>query len=102
MGHEASGLTVPAGPRTAANDAAPAQPGLPGQSAGYAPAMKKLLIAMALGAALAWLFDPDNGARRRDSLRHKLEERGLTPPAPPLPEPGPVTDVTSPLVATGR
>ena len=28
--------------------------------------MKKLLFAMAIGAALAWLFDPDAGARRRD------------------------------------
>jgi len=42
--------------------------------------MKKLLFAMALGAALAWLFDPDAGSRRRDSLRRKLEERGLTGP----------------------
>ena len=27
--------------------------------------MKKLLFAMAIGAALAWLLDPDNGTRRR-------------------------------------
>jgi hypothetical protein len=47
--------------------------------------MKKLLLAMALGAALAWLFDPDAGSRRRDALRRKLDERGLTGPgtAPP-------------------
>ena len=50
---------------------------------GYAWAMKKLLFAMAIGAALAWLFDPDAGSRRRDSLRaqarregpHRLEHR---------------------------
>ena len=40
--------------------------------------MKKLLVAMALGAALAWLFDPDTGVRRREQLRRKLDERGLT------------------------
>ena len=48
--------------------------------------MKKLLFAMAIGAALAWLFDPDAGSKRRDMLRRKLDERGLTgstPPAPP-------------------
>ena len=39
-------------------------------------AMKKLLVAMALGAALAWLFDPDAGSRRRDALRSKLENSG--------------------------
>ena len=39
--------------------------------------MKKLLVAMALGAALAWLFDPDAGSRRRDAVRSKLERRGM-------------------------
>ena len=43
--------------------------------------MKKLLFAMAIGAALAWLFDPDAGARRRDALKRKLDEKGLTGPA---------------------
>jgi hypothetical protein len=43
--------------------------------------MKKLLLAMAIGAALAWLFDPDTGSRRRDMLRRKLDERGLIRPA---------------------
>ncbi|MGI9029248.1 MAG: hypothetical protein ACR2HP_04590 [Ilumatobacteraceae bacterium] len=39
--------------------------------------MKKMLVAMALGAALAWLFDPDAGSRRRDAVRSKLERRGM-------------------------
>jgi hypothetical protein len=71
---------------------------------GYATPMKKLLIAMALGAALAWLFDPDNGTRRRDGLRRKLEERGLAAPTVPVtgPAPAPVADVTAPFAATGR
>jgi hypothetical protein len=43
--------------------------------------MKKLLFAMALGAALAWLFDPDTGSRRRASLKRKIERSGLTAPA---------------------
>ena len=43
--------------------------------------MKKLLFAMAIGAALAWLFDPDAGSRRRDALKRKLDEKGLTGPA---------------------
>jgi len=53
--------------------------------------MKKLLLAMALGAALAWLFDPEAGSKRRDSLRRKLNERGITgkgaPAAPGTPPP---------------
>ena len=40
--------------------------------------MKKLLFAMAVGAALAWLFDPDTGSRRRMSLKRKLEQSGVT------------------------
>ena len=65
--------------------------------------MKKLLFAMAIGAALAWLFDPDTGSRRRDLLRRKLDEKGLTgssTPAPPAPTA--VADYPTPLVATGR
>ena len=38
--------------------------------------MKKLLFAMAIGAALAWLFDPDAGSRRRDALKRKLRREG--------------------------
>ena len=64
--------------------------------------MKKLLFAMAIGAALAWLFDPDAGSRRRDLIRRKLEERGLTGPSPAPTIPSPVADVPTPLVATGR
>jgi len=65
--------------------------------------MKKLLFAMAIGAALAWLFDPDSGARRRESLRRKLDEKGLTGPnaSPALP-PTFVEDSGRPLVAAGR
>jgi hypothetical protein len=43
--------------------------------------MKKLLFAMALGAGLAWLFDPDAGSRRRASLKRKIDKTGLTAPA---------------------
>jgi hypothetical protein len=65
--------------------------------------MKKLLFAMAIGAALAWLFDPDAGARRRDLVRRKLDERGLTgPPAPAPTVPSAVADYPTPLVATGH
>jgi hypothetical protein len=47
--------------------------------------MKKLLLAMAIGAALAWLFDPDAGSKRRDALRRKLDQRGIASPATPAP-----------------
>ena len=56
------------------------QRGWRGPDSGYTCAMKKLLFAMAIGAALAWLFDPDTGSRRRDLIRRKLDERGLTGP----------------------
>jgi hypothetical protein len=39
--------------------------------------MKKLLFAMAIGAALAWAFDPDQGSRRREQVKHRLEEKGV-------------------------
>jgi hypothetical protein len=65
--------------------------------------MKKLLFAMAIGAALAWLFDPDAGSRRRDMIRRKLDERGLTGPASAPPgTPAAVADYPAPLVAAGR
>jgi hypothetical protein len=44
---------------------------------GTRAAMKKLVIAMAVGAALAWAFDPDNGSRRREQVRSQLEAKGL-------------------------
>lgn len=43
--------------------------------------MKKLLLAMAIGAALAWLFDPDNGPRRRDTVKRRLEDKGVISPS---------------------
>jgi hypothetical protein len=47
--------------------------------------MKKLLFAMAIGAALAWAFDPDHGTARRAQVRRKMEAKGLlrssAPPA---------------------
>ena len=46
--------------------------------------MKKLLFAMIIGAALAWAFDPDSGSRRREALRRKLDETGLTKASPPV------------------
>ena len=64
--------------------------------------MKKLLFAMAIGAALAWLFDPDTGSRRRETVRRKLEERGLTGSSSPPAAPTAVTDYPTPLIATGR
>ena len=59
--------------------------------------MRKLLFAMAMGAALAWLFDPDAGSRRRDMIRRKFDERGLTGPSPTTTSP--VAD--HPFAATG-
>ena len=35
--------------------------------------MKKLLFAMAIGAGLAWMYDPEAGSRRREGLRKKLD-----------------------------
>jgi hypothetical protein len=64
--------------------------------------MKKLLFAMAIGAALAWLFDPDAGSRRRQTLRRKLDERGLTGSSTPPAVPNAVADYPAPLIATGR
>jgi hypothetical protein len=65
--------------------------------------MKKLLFAMAIGAGLAWLFDPDTGSRRRDQIRRKLDERGLTGPSSPPPAvPTAVTEPVSPLATAGR
>jgi hypothetical protein len=65
--------------------------------------MKKLLFAMAIGAALAWLFDPDSGARRRESLRRKLDEKGwIGPSTPPAVPPTFVEDSGRPLAAAGR
>lgn len=45
--------------------------------------MKKLLFAMLIGAALAWLFDPDSGPKRREGLRTKLDDAGLTKSSSP-------------------
>jgi len=65
--------------------------------------MKKLLFAMAIGAALAWLFDPDAGSRRRDQIRRKLDERGLTGPASAPPAvPTAVADPATTLASAGR
>lgn len=62
--------------------------------------MKKLLFAMALGAALAWLFDPDAGSKRRDALRRKLEERGLIGAATPAPVTPPALVDDAPTLLT--
>ena len=64
--------------------------------------MKKLLFAMALGALLAWLFDPDAGSKRRDALRRKLDERGLTagPTSVPVTAPPLVEDAPTLLTAS--
>jgi hypothetical protein len=63
--------------------------------------MKKLLFAMAIGAALAWLFDPDSGSKRRDMLRRKLDDRRVAGPGsavPPAPA-GAVQDAPTLLTA---
>ena len=63
--------------------------------------MKKLLFAMAIGAALAWLFDPDSGSKRRDMLRRKLDDRRVAGPGssmPPAPA-GVVQDAPTLLTA---
>jgi hypothetical protein len=62
--------------------------------------MKKLLLAMALGAALAWLFDPDAGSKRRDALRRKLDARGITGPTTPMTPPAIVEDAPTLLTAS--
>jgi len=62
--------------------------------------MKKLLIAMAIGAALAWFLDPDTGSRRRDTLRRKLDEKGITGGSSAK-SPTVAADYPTPLVATG-
>ncbi len=62
--------------------------------------MKKLLFAMAVGAALAWLFDPDAGSKRRDSLRRKLDQRGIGAAVPPMTSPALVDDAPTLLTAS--
>ena len=60
--------------------------------------MKKLLVAMALGAALAYFFDPANGTQRRTSLQRKLDQdRGssATSPARPVVADDPVVRVAT-------
>jgi hypothetical protein len=47
--------------------------------------MKKLVIAMAIGAALAWAFDPDQGSRRREQVRRQLADKGLLGSSDPGP-----------------
>jgi len=44
--------------------------------------MRKMLFALAIGAALAYLFDPQLGAKRRDGLKSKLDRSGSKAPAP--------------------
>lgn len=53
---------------------------------GYARPMKKLLVAMALGGALAYFFDPANGTQRRTSLQRRLDQgSGVATPTPVRP-----------------
>ena len=40
--------------------------------AGYECAMKKLMFAALVGAAVMWFYDPANGSRRREALQRKL------------------------------
>lgn len=43
-------------------------------SSGYVGAVKRLLIGIAVGAALVWYFDPDNGPDRRTALRARYAD----------------------------
>jgi hypothetical protein len=52
--------------------------------------MKKMLLLLVLGAAVAYLFDPDSGIRRRAGLRRKVESFGRQTPEPPA---GPLSQV---------
>ncbi len=38
--------------------------------------MKKILFLLGMGAAAAYLFDPDNGNRRRADVKAKLDSFG--------------------------
>ena len=60
--------------------------------------MKKLLFAMGVGAALMWFLDPEAGSRRRDVVKRKLDEKGLTSgsSAAPPSVPTSVTDYSAP------
>jgi hypothetical protein len=49
--------------------------------------VKKLLIAMALGAFLAWAFDPEQGSRRREVVKGRLQATGLLSPQQPTMSP---------------
>ncbi len=40
---------------------------------GTVPNMKKMLFALVLGAALAYVFDPKLGTQRRNDLKRKLD-----------------------------
>jgi hypothetical protein len=52
--------------------------------------MKKLILLIAIGAGLAYLFDPDSGIRRRANVRRKLQSFGKQTPQPPA---GPLSQV---------
>jgi hypothetical protein len=60
--------------------------------------MKKLLFAIGIGAALMWFLDPDAGSRRRDVVKRKLDEKGVTRSSSSVPPsvPTSVTDYTAP------
>jgi hypothetical protein len=59
--------------------------------------MKKLLFAMGIGAAVMWFMDPDAGSRRRNTVKRKLDEKGLMSSASPPPSvPTSVTDYSAP------
>jgi len=48
------------------------QSGIRMDRAGYGCAMKKLMFAALVGAAVMWFYDPANGSRRREALQRKL------------------------------
>jgi hypothetical protein len=48
--------------------------------------MRKLLFAAVVGGVLIWFLDPDSGNRRRQAMRHRLGELGVTRPVPPAAE----------------
>lgn len=46
--------------------------------------MKKVLFGMAVGAALTYLFDPQQGTRRRERLREQLGQAPAGDQAPTI------------------
>lgn len=53
---------------------------------GYLAGMKRLMLAVILGAGLMWFYDPANGVQRREALQRTLGRMSSRPfeSQPPL------------------